>query len=109
MKSLKELIKDNKVKFLKYEDGKLLYKLETKDESYVFPIDITDRSDIINGGYVIENGITLCPECHILAEIFHTSGESYLNYSPEDLYKIINSSYEKAVKASEKLKWQKKN
>ena len=64
---------------------------------------ITDRTLMPNGGYVKENGISLCPECHMKAEVFHSTGVSHPNYSPEDLYKKISSDYNKAVKASEKL------
>ena len=64
---------------------------------------ITDRNEMISGGYVLENGITLCPACHIRAESYHKDGESYPGYSPEDLYEKIESDYEKAIEASEKL------
>lgn len=64
---------------------------------------ITDRNLMPNGGYVKENGISLCPDCHEKAEVFHTTGKALPNYSPEDLYIKIKSSYEKAVEASEKL------
>lgn len=68
---------------------------------------ITDRNEMPNGGYVKENGISLCKdECHMKAEKFHiTGGEEWEEGAhPEDLYKLIGSSYELAVKASEKLK-----
>jgi 5-methylcytosine-specific restriction endonuclease McrA len=64
---------------------------------------ITDRTLMPNGGYVKENGISLCPECHEKAEVFHSTGTAFPGYSVEDLYKKINSSYEKAVEASKKL------
>ncbi len=64
---------------------------------------VTDRRLMPNGGYVKENGISLCAECHEKAEVFHSTGTSVEGYSPEDLYKKINSSYELAVEASEKL------
>lgn len=65
---------------------------------------ITDRSLMPSGGFVLENGITLCATgCHEKAEMFHSTGTAIEGYSPEDLYKKINSSYEKAVAASEKL------
>lgn len=64
---------------------------------------ITDRREMPNGGYVKENGISLCPECHIKAEEFHSTGTAYPGYAPEDLYKVINSSLEKAIEASKKL------
>jgi 5-methylcytosine-specific restriction endonuclease McrA len=65
---------------------------------------ITDRTLMPNGGYVKENGISLCSDCHKKAEVFHETGTSYLGYSPEDLYQKIKSSLEKAIEASEKLK-----
>lgn len=65
---------------------------------------ITNRDLMPNGGYVKENGISLCSDCHIKAEIYHSTGTTIEGYSVDDLYKIINSNLEKAVKASEKLK-----
>lgn len=64
---------------------------------------ITDRREMPNGGYVKENGISLCPDCHEKAEVFHSTGIPHPGYSVEELYKKINSNYEKAVEASEKL------
>ena len=64
---------------------------------------ITNRDLMPNGGYVKENGITLCPICHERAEVFHSTGDSFPGYSPADLYKKINSSYERAFAASKKL------
>lgn len=65
---------------------------------------ITDRNDMPNGGYVKENGISLCEECHIKAEAFHSTGTAIPGFAPEDLYKMIGSSHLKAVAASERLK-----
>ena len=67
---------------------------------------ITDRSEMPNGGYVKENGISLCPEHHMMAEQFHISeGKKWVDQMhPDDLYKLIGSSHEKAVLASERLK-----
>ena len=56
-----------------------------------------------NGGYAMENGIALCPDCHVKAED-ELNVESYLKYAKGNLYKAIDSNHEKAVKASEKLK-----
>ena len=47
---------------------------------------ITDRSEILNGGYVKENGITLCDTdtgCHMKAEQFHLGNEVEEGFSPE--------------------------
>lgn len=65
---------------------------------------IFDRREMPHGGYVKENGISLCPECHLKAEEFHSTGTAHPGYSPTDLYNKIGSSHEKAVEASSKLK-----
>lgn len=95
---------------------------------------ITDRSDMPNGGYVEENGITVCKRakglfweeskegsddgmgmtgeyksdnvsCHMKVEKFHmTNGEEWEEgLHPDDLYKMIGSSKEIAIRESEKL------
>ena len=72
---------------------------------------ITDRNDIINGGYVIENGITLCKKkCHEKAEQFHVSdGKDHdYDFHPSDLYKKIGSSKELAIEKSKLLNPQNK-
>lgn len=66
---------------------------------------ITDRNDMPNGGYVKENGITLCDTadgCHSKAEVFHsTAGKEWIQgFLPEDLYRLIGSSLEKATQKS---------
>lgn len=67
---------------------------------------ITDRSEIINSGYVLENGITLCDVengCHWKAEHYHMGLPVPDGFRPDDLYKLINSSYELAYQKSKKL------
>lgn len=64
---------------------------------------VTDRNLMPHGGYVKENGISLCASCHIKAEIYHSTGTAHPGYAVEDLYKAINSTLEKAIEASEKL------
>lgn len=63
---------------------------------------ITDRSDMPKGGYVKENGISLCPVCHLRAEKFHiTSGKEWdEGFHPNDLYKLIGSYKELAIQKS---------
>lgn len=69
---------------------------------------ITDRNDMPNGGYVKENGISLCKygenpltlSCHQKAELWLKGEELIEGFSPDDLYKLIGSSKEKADKAS---------
>ncbi len=71
-----------------------------KPEDYFDVHHIVDRHDMSNGGYVKENGITLCPYCHEKAEVFHATGKAFPGYSAKDLFEKIGSSKEEAVKAS---------
>lgn len=64
---------------------------------------ITDRNEMPNGGYVVENGISLCPTHHEMAEVYHSTGEALPRFHPNDLYILIDSSYELAFLASERL------
>lgn len=67
---------------------------------------ITDRSEIPNGGYVKENGITVCKiGCHFKVEKFHIyEGEEFEEgLHPDDLYKKIGSSKEIAIQKSIEL------
>lgn len=63
---------------------------------------ITDRNQMPNGGYVKENGITLCPEHHLIAEKYHiTNGTEFVGgFHPNDLYIAVDSSFECAYNAS---------
>jgi len=65
---------------------------------------ITDRSEMANGGYILENGISVCDEHHIMCEKFHiTDGDEWhYGFHPNDLYKKINSSKELAIKIDSK-------
>lgn len=64
---------------------------------------ITNRDLMPNGGYVAANGISVCDECHIKAEKFWSSGIPEKGFAPDNLYLLIGSSKEKAVKDSEKI------
>ena len=66
---------------------------------------ITDRNKMPNGGYVLENGISLCEECHKKAEYWHQSDGNYffIGFTPYDLYEEIGSSYQLAYKKSMRL------
>jgi|SRR3972149_976869 len=63
---------------------------------------ITDRHKMPNGGYILENGISLCSYCHEKAEEFHKTGTTINGFGPDDLYKLIESSYELAYKNASK-------
>ena len=66
------------------------------------------------GGYVKENGISLCknpmifgvPSCHMRAEKYNISAGQVWEpgLCPDDLFKLIGSSKELAIKTSKKLK-----
>lgn len=58
-----------------------------------------------NGGYVLENGIAVCPDCHEQAEEWWQNDyeEGPEGFSREDLYDMIGSSLEEATAASERL------
>jgi len=61
---------------------------------------ITDRHLMPYGGYVLENGISLCLKCHELAEMFHAFGNAYPGFHPSDLYAKINSDHDSAYHQS---------
>lgn len=66
---------------------------------------ITDRSEMPSGGFVLENGITLCKDdCHLKAEEYHSTGIAFPGYSVDELYEKIGSSLAKAIEASKLLK-----
>jgi predicted restriction endonuclease len=61
---------------------------------------ITNRDEMPNGGYVVENGITLCDlGCHMKAEDTYFHRAAHEGFSPEELYAKIGSSREKAIAA----------
>jgi 5-methylcytosine-specific restriction endonuclease McrA len=64
---------------------------------------ITNRQEIINGGFVPENGISVCDDCHLKAEAFWSTGKPLEGFSPTDLYNLIGSSLQIATEASERL------
>lgn len=58
---------------------------------------ITPREEMANGGYVKENGITLCTECHKRAE------RDDSQRTRRKLYELIASSFEYALTAAKRL------
>lgn len=56
---------------------------------------IINRNYWKNGGYKLDNGITLCPECHMKAEVYYmTSGEKWEpGFHPDELLREIRSPY----------------
>lgn len=64
---------------------------------------ITNRNEMPNGGYVKENGISVCDDCHLKAEEFWSTGKAPDGFSPTELYELIGSRLEEAVSASELL------
>ena len=66
---------------------------------------ITNRNKMPNGGYVKENGISLCKDkCHLLAEEVEQGLATHSGFEIHNLYSIVESSYDKAIYESNKLK-----
>lgn len=63
---------------------------------------IIDRNEIPNGGYIKQNGICLCQECHKKAEVYHqTNGIKWTEgYHPDDLFSCILSCKEEAMEVA---------
>lgn len=62
---------------------------------------ITNRNEMPNGGYVVENGISLCVDCHKMAESHHRGDPVPAGFSPDELYELIGSSEPDARAAAE--------
>ena len=54
-------------------------------------------------GYVKENGISLCNDCHEIVEMYHQIGITEEGFYPDDLYNIIGSSKELSILKSNEL------
>lgn len=71
------------------------YKSEEAEE-YLDAHHITNRKNFVNGGYVKENGISLCKHgersCHWKAETWNMFDFGIEGLSPIDLYQKICSS-----------------
>jgi hypothetical protein len=69
------------------------------------PHHVTNRKEFPNGGYVEENGISLCPPCHEKAEVWHRNHHADFvpGYHPDELYELIGSNREKAMEADKLL------
>lgn len=72
---------------------------------------ITNREAMPGGGYVKENGISLCkfprqsgePSCHYKAETFYIDPMTCpTGFTPAELYAKIGSTYEKAMEISQR-------
>lgn len=77
-----------------------------KDETTLVELDahhIQNRNTFKNGGYIANNGISVCDDCHIKAEAFWSTGKAVDGFAPDDLYRLIGSSKEKAIEADSKL------
>lgn len=61
---------------------------------------ITAPDRIVQGGYVKENGISLCKPCELKAN--QNQDE---NFSPANLYRLIGSSFELAETEAKKMAW----
>jgi 5-methylcytosine-specific restriction endonuclease McrA len=57
---------------------------------------VTDRNEMPNGGYVVQNGVSLCADCHLIAEAFHRGEPTPPGFNPAELYEANGSSEELA-------------
>lgn len=64
---------------------------------------IENRNNMENGGYVKENGISVCDDCHLICERYWIVNETEEGFYPDDLFKLIGSSLEEAQAASKSL------
>jgi 5-methylcytosine-specific restriction endonuclease McrA len=68
---------------------------------------ILPRENMPGGGYVPENGISLCKKsggCHERAEEYYRTGIAFPGYHPRELFEKIGSSEALAIEASQSLK-----
>lgn len=65
---------------------------------------VTGRDDMPNGGYAIENSVSLCASCHVQAELYLNGKSGDPMYMPDELYRRIGSSYEIALAACDLLR-----
>ncbi len=75
-----------------------------REEFSLVPLDahhIISRKEMPNGGYVKENGISVCDECHIKAEAYWSKQPVQNGFMPDELFKKIGSSEELARSVSE--------
>jgi hypothetical protein len=85
---------------------------KTDPESVLDAHHINNRNTFPNGGYVKENGVSLCKHdkpngeksCHLKAEECLEYGAEHPNCKPEELYAKIGSNREKADAADARLK-----
>ncbi len=85
-------------------DWKLFHKVSDPDKLVTLDAHhIINRNWFDNGGYVAENGVSVCDTCHLKAEAYWQGEETDSGFLPEDLYKIIGSDLDKAIEADAKL------
>ena len=65
---------------------------------------ITNRHDMLNGGYATTNGITVCLDHHKECEDYLNGFSFDQTYCPNNLYEMIGSNYDQAFYDCENLK-----
>lgn len=65
---------------------------------------IISRKEIENQGYVRENGISVCSECHLKCEEYWNKNIVDPGFHPNELFTLIGSSEELARRSAQKLK-----
>lgn len=87
MGTSKKQIRENFRKAVFERDGNTCVFCSSKD--CLDAHHIINRELMPNGGYILENGITVCSEHHILVEDAYWNNPSDPKYGPDALYKLI--------------------
>lgn len=106
-KIIRQNFRDSVFKRAKYACEGSGCNFKSSKENAEFELDahhIGNRTLMPNGGYVLENGIALCSNCHVKAEQFWSKGSGEPGFSSDELYKKIGSSFEIAKEKSFNLK-----
>ncbi len=72
--------------------------MKAHDAHHIIP-----RTEIAGGGYVVENGVSLCFACHRCAEYYCEATGQPAGYSPANLFHLIGSSERQARETAERV------
>lgn len=64
---------------------------------------IINRNEMPNGGYVRSNGISLCADCHEMAEHTLIGMRTASGWEPPVLYHLVGSTFQQAYDDSKRL------
>lgn len=93
-KQLKEARKEFREKVFKRDDNSCVM-CDCHESDDIAAHHIINRNHIPYGGYVPNNGITLCSDCHLRAEDTYFGRSQYYDqdYTPDKLFMAIGSNW----------------